>query len=73
MSTDCVKAALRTSIVLCDCNAGEKHLGEAKLREITHAHRIQDAREVVALMLYHPRMKALGPEDRKRLFPHLFG
>lgn len=39
---------------------GEEDLGEAEAGEILHAHRVQDALQVIALVLHHAGMEALG-------------
>src|ERR1035437_7477595 len=35
----------------------KKHAGKTKAAEVAHAHRVQFADQMVALMLYHPRVK----------------
>src|SRR5690348_5903581 len=38
---------------------GKQHVGEAEAREITHAHRIEDAVQVIGFVLDYPRMEAV--------------
>ena len=40
--------------------SGKQNIGVAEAREVAHAHRIQDAVEVVAFVLHDARMEAVG-------------
>ena len=37
----------------------KQHLGIPKAREVADTHGVKHANQVIALVLYHPRMKAL--------------
>ena len=46
--------------VVAGVQAGKQHLGEAEAREVAHPHRVQLADQVVALVLHHAGVKAVG-------------
>src|SRR5471030_1845305 len=47
------------SVVVVGVEVGEHHFGETELREIGDAHRVQDAEQVVDLVLHHARVEAV--------------
>lgn len=49
----------RCSVVLVGIQIREQHFRETELAEVADAHRIQDALQVIALMLHHAGMEAV--------------
>ena len=48
------------SVVVGRIQAGKQHLGVAEAAEVAHPHRVEHADQVIAFVLHHPGMKAVG-------------